>query len=117
MFARLYICQLISVSRVVALMGSESIKAVQSVHLFVRDEAQRMAGTVTWHTESCDIIQYHYYGTCVRVGNTEPYLGTRVKNKCAISSQLRLKRTAKCEKTCLTTTVRLMCELTVTDLQ
>lgn len=62
---RLYIYQLISVSRVVALTGSGSIKVVQSVHLFVRDEAQRMAGTVTWHTVSCDIIQYHYYGTCV----------------------------------------------------
>lgn len=37
-------CQLISVSRLVASTGSESIKVVQSVHLFVRDEAQRTAG-------------------------------------------------------------------------
>lgn len=46
-FARLCLCQLISVSRAAALTGSGSIKVIffHSVHLLVWDEAQRMAVT------------------------------------------------------------------------
>lgn len=109
-FESLLIFQQINVNRIVTLTGSDSINIIQSVHLFVWDEAQRQGVTLySIVIMELGYLKKHYISATFPHRQVRHLLFSgrlivsRDKGKCAIVSRLHSEGPPACEKKRLTT--------------